>query len=466
MKKKNLLLLGLLMSAMLVLVFSVTYALPIINIDTFDSDSQTFELAVPNGPLCDTLTGGNDMVGGVRDISLERLSGSGDVKVEINETIAPNAMAFSVAANTTGRMILQWDETAGCSLTTEGLTSLNLAPNDGLYILVQQADQGMTIKMRIYTTAANYSDLDYTWPYDVESPGHLAYFPFDTFTPHGTGADFTDVGSIEVEIEGSSLDMVFDVISSDFARDYGDLPAAYNNTTNTPTNGIDDGARHIINGIYLGSLIDSELDGQEASAADGDAVRSDDEDGLDPVIGSDWGDGSGDIDITVVAPDNVDGGCVVGFIDWDGNNIFDSTGTTGGVSEIVYNAGVYAGSDTISIDTPERSDYLSGDYPATLNARFRIFAANDPIFAESGLSVGFGGCPRSNSAATDLIKLVYGEALDGEVEDYQWGFSPTAVSLQNVSANSTSTLPTVGIIAFALLAIIGTGVALTRRQQG
>lgn len=43
--------------------------------------------------------------------------------------------------------------------------------------------------------------------------------------------------------------------------------------------------------------------------------------------------------------------------------------------------------------------------------------------------------------------------------------SPLAVSLQNVSANSTSTLPVVGFIAFALMAIIGTGVALTRRQR-
>jgi hypothetical protein len=43
--------------------------------------------------------------------------------------------------------------------------------------------------------------------------------------------------------------------------------------------------------------------------------------------------------------------------------------------------------------------------------------------------------------------------------------TPTAVSLQNIYVNSTSTVPVIGFIAFALMAIVGTSVAITRRQR-
>lgn len=98
------------------------------------------------------------------------------------------------------------------------------------------------------------------------------------------------------------------------------------------------------------------------------------------------------------------------------------------------------------------------------------YTTNDVVELSAPLSLlgfGPGTCPGT------IPSVVYFDGGDGSDDDNtpDGGSTnigcglPTAVSLQNVSANSTSTLPVVGFIAFALMAIVGTGVALTRRQR-
>ena len=51
---------------------------------------------------------------------------------------------------------------------------------------------------------------------------------------------------------------------------------------------------------------------------------------------------------------------------------------------------------------------------------------------------------------------IVGEAADGEVEDYQWIFAPTAVTLSNLTARIESTVP----LALPILIVLGVGAAL------
>lgn len=198
--------------------------------------------------------------------------------------------------------------------------------------------------------------------------------------------------------------------------DFGDLPPAYGNTTFA-----DDGARHCIGSIFLGSGPDADGDGQESLTAVGDST---DEDGVDRDMTDPWLNGAGvdiEFDLTSSAGP-VDIGL---WIDWNGNDTFDA-GT-----DFFPFTGVAAGGVSVhTITVPGAATYTLG---STVNARVRVFAA--------------GGAPGGSLDATDYVGL----ATNGEVEDYQWGFTPTAVSLQDVTAVTHQSKLVWLVVAFGTL---------------
>jgi hypothetical protein len=187
--------------------------------------------------------------------------------------------------------------------------------------------------------------------------------------------------------------------------DFGDLPAAYSNTIFA-----DAGARHCIGDVFFGSSQpDPDTDGQESSDATGDGT---DEGDVTRDMTDFWTNGASvDIDFDLSgATGTVDIGL---WIDWNGNSAFDSgtdffsfTGVSaGGVSQ-----------QTISV--PGSGTYNVGD---TVNARARVFAS--------------GGAPGGTLDAADYMGL----ATNGEVEDYQWDFGPTAITMQDTDVSATRT---------------------------
>lgn len=443
---------------MLVLMVSIAQAATAV--DTFDTNAQASDIIA--GVPCSSTTG-SDMLGGARDILVTRTFGVGSVTADVTTSV-PNSFALSIDASTRGTALIQWDGNDGsCALdATVGLGGINVNPYDGVALMIRQVDLNAVLQLRVYTSSANYSILNYTIPNAITPPGYVIYFPFDQFTPVGTGADYTNVHAAEVLVDGTtidSLDMTIDFVNTDFTRDFGDLPAAYGVTLAG-----DNGASHIPGGIYFGTTIDTEPNGQESATANGDNTGgSNDEDGLVPVAGSNWGDGSGQIAMTVTKPVGVATACVVGWIDWDQNNAFDLVSGVGGVPELVTNAWSISGS-TLNITTPTTANY-GVSYPAVLNARFRVFAPNSALFTTYGLTLDALGCPTTSTPAS-VMQLVLGGARDGEVEDYQWGFSPTAVSLQSITVNNTSSTTTIlGLVSVLVLALVSVGVVLYRRQS-
>lgn len=205
--------------------------------------------------------------------------------------------------------------------------------------------------------------------------------------------------------------------STTVPMDYGDLPAAYALTSEA-----DDGARHAAGSVYLGSCLDTEADGQASANADGDdttvgsqthgtcAPEGDDEDGLVPVTPWQNGANGATLQVTVTGGD----GCLSGWIDWDGDGDFADSG-----DHVLDMAPVSSGVQQVSFDVP--SGVFTGSGPQNVFfGRFRLVELDSQ-------SAGCGQLP---------ALTVNGAAGSGEVEDYAWAFSSTAVQLKHLQANT------------------------------
>ncbi len=187
--------------------------------------------------------------------------------------------------------------------------------------------------------------------------------------------------------------------------DFGDLPAAYNTTH------ANNGARHQIGALRLGSAVESEPDGHPSSAADGDGSE---EDGVTRQTGAaggaGWREGTvasghgGGMEITI------SGGSGVPqvFMDFDGSHALTEV-TLRDAAGAPLAMPLATGAHRVYFDIP------AGAFSGADNA----IAARVRLSSAGGL------------AAT-------GAALDGEVEDYIWHFGPNAVTLTSLRANPAS----------------------------
>lgn len=145
-----------------------------------------------------------------------------------------------------------------------------------------------------------------------------------------------------------------------------------------------------------------------------------------------WHDGAGGGAVNVVVA-GTGNGCLHGWIDWNGDGDYADTlehivdggtaGTTGYAFEVP--AGTFSGAP------PDR----------VFNARFRLYAT----------------CPVLDAPAAST-----GGEVDGEVEDYHWTFSPTAISLARTAVTSGAGVAPAALALAACLAIAAR--ALTRRR--
>ena len=124
---------------------------------------------------------------------------------------------------------------------------------------------------------------------------------------------------IYIQNAKAEINILNDDGSLDYGLDLGDAPSPY------PTLLVDNGARHLKNpGIYLGSGVDEEEDGQPTAAADGDdLITSDDEDGV--VFASSLAQGT-IASVTVTTHNTVGAGFLDAWIDFSGDGDWDDSG--------------------------------------------------------------------------------------------------------------------------------------------
>jgi len=213
--------------------------------------------------------------------------------------------------------------------------------------------------------------------------------------------------------------------------DYGDLPDSYS------TLEASDGARHTltINGAYLGTKPDPEVDGQPSNDATGDVMSTDDEDGVTRSGATTWEPGN-----TVNLALNVQGSTPTAdvgiWIDWNGDGDFSEA------NEFYSYLNLPTGGTSI-IDVLIPGNYSTG---SPVYVRARIF--NDEADAPGG-----------SLDAGDYA----GQAATGEVEDYQWSFGPTAITLVNATTGHQDSA-LILVLALTVTALLMTTLYIVRRQ--
>ena len=230
------------------------------------------------------------------------------------------------------------------------------------------------------------------------------------------------------------------------AFDLGDLPGTactpdYNAVTFSGAplgTGGDNGARHIVwptgtsGRVILGGAVDLESNGQESCTAVGDdTAGSDDEDGV--TISGSWSDGTGNISVSASA-----NACLNVWLDFTNGTVAGSDGdfndTMSGNNEwVIQNLTVTAGSNPLSFNLP-----AGVANNQTFNMRVRLTPRDTGNGCAAAEAYGGTASPT-------------GIAINGEVEDYQQTFSPTAITLQNVQSSVPAGTISIILVLFGLL---------------
>ncbi len=204
--------------------------------------------------------------------------------------------------------------------------------------------------------------------------------------------------------------------------DFGDLPDSYGTTLAV------EGARHLIDGVYLGSgAPDGDGDGRASANATGDNNSgANDETGVSRDQASRWLPGN-TVNLNVVVTGNT--GYLVAWFDWNDDGDFDDADETVTIGNLI--------SGTNNVALTVSSAYTTSH---VLNARFRLYDSKPSLASPKGLAVG------------------------GEVEDYQWIFSPTAVTLRSFEARSVEA-SSIGWSTLIVSVLLGAIVVFRRRQR-
>jgi pullulanase/glycogen debranching enzyme len=145
----------------------------------------------------------------------------------------------------------------------------------------------------------------------------------------------------------------------------------------------------------------------------------------------DWRTGNGAVMVTVQGDSG--SGFVTGWIDWDRNGRFDPTDIL--FSNVEVQVGQTA---TIPFTIPDGVVFNSAQF----NARFRLYDAAQTLRA---------------------LPQPTGGAAAGEVEDYQWGWTPTAVTLTTFTSNSEG--GTAVLLLTTLLLTLGAASVVGARRR-
>jgi hypothetical protein len=434
-----------------------TQAGPAQTIDTFDKDQEVSQTGT--GSAFGSVNDAASIIGTNREVTATITVGGGSLTVKVNTAVTGH-LGHSQETGVRGSTLITYDgddDGGAAGLDPDGLGTVNLeAGGDDAFIVgVRSSDHAGPLTITYYSdnSKTTCSSLTKNMPIltssDLPKAVVFRYSEFTTGSGCNSAANKNAVGAITVLIDGTAeanedWDITIDLIETGIV-DYGDLPGADPDYANTLLG--DNGSGHVVGStLYLGSTIDGEADGQESTNADGDDNGgTDDEDGVVPTTGFSWHQGANGGKVTVTVFGN---GCLNGWIDWGQDGYFwhyqSGTGFVWDEDEyIIQNA--TTGSGDYTFDVPVDP---SGK---TFYARFRMLPQKDSSCVTLDPEDGNGA---------------KGQYLSGEVEDYQWTFSPTAVTLARLDATSVPSRLPVGAVALSFLTCgAAVGGALMRRRR-
>lgn len=179
-------------------------------IDPFTDFQYT---AISGGPVgfqssWDAISAGS-ILGSEREIYIERTSAnSGSISMDVDGSFT-GALAYASSPATRGRGIIVYDgaDTNG-AIDYTGLGGIDLT-DAGQYLgvaLSTTSDLGATVRFTIYTDATHYSTFTNSILADPTFTFQSYFTRFADFSAAGVdgGADFSNVGAITVELDGTS----------------------------------------------------------------------------------------------------------------------------------------------------------------------------------------------------------------------------------------------------------------------
>lgn len=368
-------------------------------------------------------------LGGQRDLQASLTSGSADVILTVDSG-NDDLLAITIGNGTQGTAEVVWDGADDDpTVVTTSILDQSFNPDEGIRVAVITTDQASNMTVEVYDTGGDMASLTQAIPNDILFRTDF-FFRFSDFT-NISSVDLDHVSAVRLFVDGTvsnGLDMSLEFVESITVREYGDVPNTYTAAV---------AGNHIPLGTRFGERVDTEAAHQPAANADADdTADTSDEDGISRSLSSPWTPGTaptngGSIDVDV---HGCPGTCAFsGWIDWDGDGNFSTAG-----DEIFNDQTVSNGDDqTFTFDIPATVDFTN-DPP--FYARFRICNAGNT-------------CDTVNAA----------DVQDGEIEDYLWDFTPTAVSLQDFNAASGSNVTIIFLVIGA--AFLLTAVVIVRRRR-
>ncbi|HEX7973184.1 MAG TPA: GEVED domain-containing protein, partial [Anaerolineales bacterium] len=409
---------------------------PLPIIDHFDS-TQSVTIAWPDQTEHTSSVADPNVLGGERDIIASLVGGTSAQSLRVDSNLGGDSVfSYSSDTNIRGKATLQWDGAGGATFNPTGLGGVDLTMGstaNQFVIAVASDDLPANLVLSVYTDANNWSSAIVSLPGGINLSNQRTFTALFSSFAQGSGAsgpaNFSNVGAVTLLIDGTpvtatGLDLTLDLIevSGPNFMDFGDLPASYGITLLS-----ENGARAVIDGLKLGTLIDAEPDGKPSPTANADL----DDDGVKPTPGVNWKAGTaasgngGSVDVTV-------NGCgasktcfLSGWINWNSEGAGSDSNFTDTGEMVALDVPVTDGLNTVKFDIPAGVTFSTNFF-----SRWRLY--------------------RQSSQGTVSFT---GQLFSGEVEDYLWSFGPTAVTLANLTARSNPTSPS--SLYLGLLGLLG-----------
>lgn len=185
-------------------------------IDSFETPFQeAVDQIAGDGPVISVAAAPTaDVIGGDRELIVDKTSVDGEVSLTVDDPTLTNRLSFDSLRGGQGPRRIVWDgpDGNGNVIDDNGLGGVNLASNaEGIQIQLIADLPGGNATVRIYSndgtagTATRLSTATISIPSTTAVGAQSAEFlPFSSFTSSGGGADFTNVGAIELEITGAA----------------------------------------------------------------------------------------------------------------------------------------------------------------------------------------------------------------------------------------------------------------------
>jgi hypothetical protein len=172
--------------------------------------SQNISAPGPAGSASSSVAGLANVLGGERDMRIQVTAGTAQNSLDLSANSGGNSLlSHSQGSDIKGHSTLEWDGADGdpLNLNPTGLGGVDLtvgATQDAIRYLIDFDDLPVSLTMKVYTNAANFSTHTLALPgLTFNTIKDVKYSDFAV--GGGTGADFTNVGAITLFIDGTAF---------------------------------------------------------------------------------------------------------------------------------------------------------------------------------------------------------------------------------------------------------------------